>query len=61
MWVFVAQLLAISIYKNKKMKKNLMIACVIGFMSFFANTSQAQISVNFNVGAQPLWKFCNEP
>lgn len=37
------------------MKKNLLIACVIGFMSFFANSSQAQISVNFNVGAQPLW------
>lgn len=37
------------------MKKNLIIACVIGFMSFFTNSSQAQISVNFNIGAQPLW------
>lgn len=37
------------------MKKNLLIAFVIGFMSFFADQSQAQISVNFNVGQQPLW------
>lgn len=37
------------------MKKGLFIVCLIGFMSFFANSSQAQISVNFNVGSQPLW------
>ena len=30
-------------------------ACLIGFMSFFASSSNAQISVNFNVGSQPLW------
>lgn len=37
------------------MKKNLIIVFVIGLMSLFANSSQAQISVNFNVKAQPLW------
>jgi len=37
------------------MKKNRLIACLVGFISLFASTSQAQISVNFNIGAQPLW------
>jgi hypothetical protein len=37
------------------MKKNLIIVFVVGLMSLFANSSQAQISINFNVGAQPLW------
>lgn len=37
------------------MKKKLIMACLIGFISFFASSSNAQISVDFNVGAQPLW------
>lgn len=37
------------------MNKKIALSCLIGFLSFFANTSSAQISVNFNVGAQPLW------
>lgn len=37
------------------MNKKILMACLIGFMSFFASSSNAQISVNFNVGSQPLW------
>ena len=37
------------------MNKKIVIKCLIGFISFFASTSNAQISVNFNVGSQPLW------
>lgn len=37
------------------MNKKIIIACLIGFTSFFASTSKAQISINFNVGSQPLW------
>lgn len=37
------------------MNKKIWMACLIGFMSFFASNSNAQVSVNFNVAAQPLW------
>lgn len=37
------------------MNKKIVMACLIGFISFFASTTNAQISVNFNVGSQPLW------
>src|SRR5687768_9540391 len=37
------------------MSKKIVTACLIGFISLFASTTQAQISVNFNVGSQPLW------
>ena len=37
------------------MNKKIMIACLMGLMSFFASSSNAQISVNFNIGSQPLW------
>ena len=37
------------------MNKKVLLAFLIGFTSFFASTSNAQISINFNVGSQPLW------
>ena len=37
------------------MNRKLLIACLIGFISLIANNSNAQVSVNINIGAQPLW------
>ena len=37
------------------MNKKVLLACLIGFTCLFASASKAQISVNFNVGSQPLW------
>ena len=37
------------------MNKKILMACLVGFLAFFASPSQAQISVNFNIGSQPLW------
>ncbi|WP_081675064.1 hypothetical protein [Daejeonella oryzae] len=35
--------------------KKLLLALTVAFVAFTANSSQAQISINFNVGSQPLW------
>ena len=35
--------------------KKLITALVIGFITLSANPIKAQISVNFNIGAQPVW------
>lgn len=37
------------------MNKRILITCLIAFSAFFAGTSKAQVSINFNIGAQPLW------
>lgn len=37
------------------MNRRILITCLIGFLSFFAGSSKAQVSINFNIGAQPLW------
>ncbi|NEU10070.1 hypothetical protein GZH53_17220 [Flavihumibacter sp. R14] len=33
----------------------MLIACLAGLLTFFAGNSNAQVSINFNVGAQPVW------
>jgi hypothetical protein len=37
------------------MNKQLLIACLVGLLSFLGNNSNAQVSINFNIGTQPLW------
>lgn len=37
------------------MNRKLLIACLTGFLSLFAGSSEAQVSVNINIGSQPLW------
>lgn len=35
--------------------KNILYASLIAFSLFFAQSSKAQVSVNINIGSQPLW------
>jgi hypothetical protein len=37
------------------MNNKILIACLAGILTFFAGNSNAQVSINFNVGAQPVW------
>lgn len=37
------------------MNKRILLTCLIGFLSLYAGSSKAQVSINFNIGAQPLW------
>jgi hypothetical protein len=37
------------------MNKKILITCLLGFITLFAGTSNAQVSLNVNIGAQPLW------
>lgn len=35
--------------------KKIIVAFVIGFTALTANSSKAQVSININIGAQPVW------